>query len=160
VQYLLRRLHLTPKSGDTIIHAAAGGIGLIACQWARALGVNLIGTVSTEEKAARARNGAAHTIIYTKEDFQARVMEITGGKKVPIVYDAVGRHLHEVARLPAGARPHGELWQRVGIDPRPGILAAKGSLYVTRPTLIATRQARRAGGGGELSTWCSPARSR
>ena len=93
VQYLLRRLHLTPKAGDTVLwHAAAGGIGLIACQWAKALGINLIGTVSSEEKAKLAReNGAAHTINYTKEDFQARVMEITGGKKVPIVYDSVGK---------------------------------------------------------------------
>src|SRR5438128_2905737 len=93
VQYLLRRLHLVPKSGDTILwHAAAGGIGLIACQWAKALGVNLIGTVSSEEKAKLAReHGAAHTVIYTREDFQAKVMEITGGKKVPIVYDSVGK---------------------------------------------------------------------
>src|SRR2546421_13008776 len=72
VQYLLRRLHLVPKAGDTILwHAAAGGIGLIACQWAKALGVNVIGTVSSEEKAKLAReHGAAHTVIYTKEDFQ------------------------------------------------------------------------------------------
>src|SRR5215208_3596307 len=83
VQYLLRRLYVVPKAGDTVLwHAAAGGIGLIACQWARALGVNVIGTVSSEEKAQLAReHGAAHTVIYTKEDFQAKVMEITGGKK-------------------------------------------------------------------------------
>ena len=93
VQYLLRRLHVVPKSGDTVLfHAAAGGIGLIACQWAKALGINVIGTVGSEEKAKLAReHGAAHTIIYTKEDFQARLMEITGGKKVPIVYDSVGK---------------------------------------------------------------------
>ena len=93
VQYLLRRLHLTPKAGDTILwHAAAGGVGLIACQWAKALGVNLIGTVSSEEKAQLAKeHGAAHTILYTKEDFVARVNEITGGKKVPVVYDSVGK---------------------------------------------------------------------
>ena len=84
---------MVPKSGDTILwHAAAGGIGLIACQWAKALGVNLIGTVSSEDKAKLAReHGAAHTVIYTREDFQAKVMEITGGKKVPIVYDSVGK---------------------------------------------------------------------
>lgn len=141
VHYLLRRLHVTPKSGDTILwHAAAGGIGLIACQWARALGVNLIGTVSSEEKAKLAReHGAAHTIIYTKEDFQARVMEITGGKKVPIVYDSVGkdtfmksldclqpRGLMASFGNSSGAVPPTDL----------GILAAKGSLYVTRPTLL------------------------
>src|SRR5207247_6342502 len=82
VQYLLRRLHLTPKSGDTVLwHAAAGGVGLIACQWAKALGVNVIGTVSSEEKAKLAReHGAAHTEIYTREDFQAKVMQSTGGK--------------------------------------------------------------------------------
>ena len=141
VQYLLRRMHYVPKSGDTILwHAAAGGIGLIACQWARALGVNLIGTVSTEAKAALARDsGAAHTILYTKEDFVAKVNEITGGKKVPIVYDSVGkdtfmksldclqvRGLMVIFGNASGAVPPTDL----------GILAAKGSLYVTRPTLI------------------------
>jgi NADPH:quinone reductase len=75
VQYLLRRLHYVPKKGDTILwHAAAGGVGLIACQWARALGVNVIGTVSSEEKAQLARdNGCTHPVIYTREDFVARV---------------------------------------------------------------------------------------
>ena len=84
VHYLLRRTYAV-KSGDTILfHAAAGGVGLIACQWAKALGASLIGTVGSEEKAALAREyGAAHTIIYTKEDFLARVKEITGGKGVP-----------------------------------------------------------------------------
>lgn len=140
VQYLLRRLYVVPKAGDTILfHAAAGGIGLIACQWAKALGINLIGTVGSEEKAALAReHGAAHTIIYTKEDFQARVMEITGGKKVPIVYDSVGKDTWaksldclQVRGLmvsfgnSSGAVPPTDL----------GILAAKGSLYVTRPSL-------------------------
>src|SRR6516165_871713 len=93
VQYLLRRMLYVPKAGDTVLwHAAAGGVGLIACQWAKALGINMIGTVSSEEKAKLARdNGCTHTIIYTKEDFQAKVMEITGGKKVPIVYDSVGK---------------------------------------------------------------------
>src|SRR6478752_4172910 len=78
VQYLLRRLHLVPKAGDTVLwHAAAGGVGLIACQWAKALGIQVIGTVSSEEKAKLARdNGCAHTVIYTKEDFVAKVAEI------------------------------------------------------------------------------------
>ncbi|MEP7261458.1 MAG: quinone oxidoreductase [Usitatibacter sp.] len=140
VQYLLRRMHFVPKAGDTILwHAAAGGIGLIACQWARALGVNLIGTVSTEEKAALAReNGAAHTILYSKDDFVAKVSEITGGKKVPIVYDSVGkdtflksldclqvRGLMVIFGNSSGPVPPIDV----------NILNPKGSLYVTRPSL-------------------------
>jgi NADPH2:quinone reductase len=141
VQYLLRRLLVTPKSGDTILwHAAAGGIGLIACQWAKALGVNLIGTVSSEEKAKLAReHGAAHTINYTTEDFQARVMEITGGKKVPIVYDSVGKDTWAKSLDSLQVRglmvSFGNASGPVGPTDL-SILAAKGSLYVTRPTLI------------------------
>jgi NADPH2:quinone reductase len=141
VQYLIRRLHLVPKAGDTILwHAAAGGVGLIACQWARALGVNLIGTVSSEEKAKLARdNGAAHTIIYTKEDFVARVGEITGGKKVPVVYDSVGKDTFLKSLDCLQTRG---LLALFGNSSGPvealntGLLAAKGSLYVTRPTLM------------------------
>ncbi len=141
VQYLLRRLHVVPKSGDTVLwHAAAGGIGLIACQWARALGVNVIGTVSSDEKAKLAReHGAAHTVIYTKEDFVEKVKEITGGRKVPIVYDSVGKDTF-MKSLDC-LQPRG-LMVSFGNASGPvgptdlGILAAKGSLYVTRPTLI------------------------
>jgi NADPH2:quinone reductase len=140
VQYLLRRLYRVPKSGETVLwHAAAGGIGLIAMQWARALGVNVIGTVSSEDKAKLAReHGAAHTINYTSEDFVAKVQEITGGKKVPIVYDSVGkdtfmksldclqvRGLMVTFGNSSGAVPPVDL----------GILNTKGSLYVTRPSL-------------------------
>ncbi len=140
VQYLIRRMHYVPKAGDNILwHAAAGGIGLIACQWAKALGVNLIGTVSTEEKAALAReHGAAHTILYTKEDFVAKVNEITGGKKVPVVYDSVGkdtfmksldclqvRGLMVIFGNSSGPTPPIDV----------GILNTKGSLYLTRPSL-------------------------
>jgi len=141
VQYLLRRLHLVPKAGDTVLfHAAAGGIGLIACQWAKALGVNLIGTVGSEEKAKLAReHGAAHTIIYTKEDFQARVMEITGGKKVPIVYDSVGKDTFmkslDCLQVRGLMVSFGNASGPVGPTDL-GILSAKGSLYVTRPTLM------------------------
>ena len=141
VQYLLRRLHVVPKSGDTVLfHAAAGGIGLIACQWAKALGVNVIGTVSSEEKARLARDhGAAHTIIYTKEDFQARVMEITGGKKVPIVYDSVGKDTFmkslDCLQVRGLMVSFGNASGPVGPTDL-GILSAKGSLYVTRPTLM------------------------
>jgi NADPH2:quinone reductase len=141
VQYLLRRLHVTPKSGDTVLwHAAAGGIGLIACQWARALGINVIGTVSSEEKAKLAReNGAAHTIIYTKEDFQSRVMEITGGRKVPIVYDSVGKDTFmkslDCLQVRGLMVSFGNASGAVGPTDL-GILAQKGSLYITRPTLV------------------------
>ena len=141
VQYLLRRLHLTPKAGDTILwHAAAGGVGLIACQYAKALGINLIGTVSSEEKAQLARDhGAAHTILYTKEDFVARVNEITGGKKCPVVYDSVGKDTFLKSLDCLQVRG---LLALFGNSSGPvealntGLLSAKGSLYVTRPTLI------------------------
>ncbi|MEO8566730.1 MAG: quinone oxidoreductase, partial [Betaproteobacteria bacterium] len=88
VQYLFRQT-FPLKGGETILlHAAAGGIGLIACQWARALGVTMIGTVGSDEKAALAKaNGCTHTIVYTRENFVERVKEITGGKGVPVVYD-------------------------------------------------------------------------
>ena len=141
VQYLLRRMYVVPKSGDTIVwHAAAGGVGLIACQWARALGVNVIGTVSSEEKAKLARdNGCAHTVNYTKEDIVAKVNEITGGKKVQVVYDGVGKDtfMKSIDCL----QPRG-LLVSFGNASGPvgptdlGILAQKGSLYVTRPTLM------------------------
>jgi NADPH:quinone reductase-like Zn-dependent oxidoreductase len=92
VQYLFRRTYPL-KAGDTILfHAAAGGVGLIACQWARAMGVNLIGTVGSNEKAALAKShGAAHVINYNTEDVVQRVLEITKGEKVPVVYDSVGK---------------------------------------------------------------------
>jgi NADPH2:quinone reductase len=139
--YLLRRLHVVPQAGDFVLwHAAAGGVGLIACQMAKAYGVNLIGTVSSPEKAALAReHGAAHTIDYTKEDFVARVAEITGGKKCPVVYDSVGKDTF-MKSLDC-VRTRG-LLALFGNSSGPvdalntGLLAAKGSLYVTRPTLI------------------------
>ncbi len=91
-QYLLRRTYKV-KSGDTILfHAAAGGVGLIACQWAKALGATVIGTVGSDAKAALAKaHGCDHPVVYTREDFVKRVAEITGGKKVPVVYDSVGK---------------------------------------------------------------------
>src|SRR3979409_1405822 len=139
-QYLLRRLHVAPKAGDTILwHAAAGGVGLIACQYAKALGINLIGTVSSEEKAKLARDhGAAHRILYTSEDFVARVNEITGGKKVPVVYDSVGKDTF--AKSLDCLQPLGVAAlfgaSSGAVDPlNLGLLAQKGSLFVTRPTL-------------------------
>jgi NADPH2:quinone reductase len=115
-------------------------VGLIACQWARALGIHLTGTVSSEEKAKLARDhGAAHTIIYTKEDFVARVNEITGGKKVPVVYDSVGKDTFLKSLDCLQGRG---LLALFGNSSGPvdalntGLLSAKGSLYVTRPTLM------------------------
>jgi NADPH2:quinone reductase len=141
VQYLLRRLHRVPQAGETVLwHAAAGGIGLIACQWAKAIGVNVIGTTSSEEKAKLARDhGCTHTVIYTKEDFVARVNEITGGKKVPVVYDSVGKDTFMKSLDCLQGRglmvSFGNSSGAVGPTDL-GILAAKGSLYVTRPTLM------------------------
>ena len=140
VEYLLRRTYPV-RSGDTVLlHAAAGGVGLIACQWAKHLGATVIGTVGSDEKAELARaHGCDHPIVYTRESFTERVREITGGAGVPVVYDAVGRDTFE-GSLDC-LRPRGMLvsfGQSSGkIDPFDvGILSAKGSLYVTRPTLM------------------------
>lgn len=146
-QYLLRRT-CRVQPGDTIlVHAAAGGVGLIACQWAKHLGATVIGTVSTDEKAALAHaNGCDHPIVYTREDFQARVLEITGGRKLPVVYDSVGRDTF-MKSLDCLA-PLGTMvlfGQASGPVPPLdlGVLAQKGSLFVTRPTLF-TYTAQRA----------------
>ncbi len=145
-QYLLRRTYPV-QSGDTIlVHAAAGGVGLILCQWAKYLGATVIGTVSTEQKAALARaHGCDHTILYTQENFQERVMDITEGRKVQVVYDSVGRDTF-AGSLDCLA-PLGMLalfGQSSGTVPPFDLnqLAAKGSLFITRPTL-ATYTARR-----------------
>ena len=140
VQYLLRQTYPL-KGGETIVfHAAAGGVGLIACQWARALGVTMIGTVGSDEKAALAReHGCAHTIVYTRENFVERVKEITGGKGVPVVYDGIGKDTFP-ASLDCLA-PRG-MFVSYGNASGPvaafnlGMLAQKGSLYATRPTLV------------------------
>ena len=139
VQYLIRQTYRV-KSGDTILlHAAAGGVGLILSQWAKHLGATVIGTVGSEEKAKLAtQHGCAHTIIYTREDFVKRVEEITGGKKVPVVYDSVGKDTF-LKSLDCLA-PHGFavlFGQSSGaVEPlNLGLLAQKGSLFVTRPTL-------------------------
>ncbi len=144
--YLLRRTFKV-ESGQTILfHAAAGGVGLIACQWAKALGAEVIGTVGSEAKAELAKaHGCAHVIRYDQEDVVERVKEITGGKKVPVVYDGVGRDTFEnsldcLAPLgmlvcfgqSSGAVPPFDL----------GILNTKGSLFLTRPSLMAYTAAR------------------
>ena len=138
-QYLIRRTYRV-KSGDTIlIHAAAGGVGLIVCQWAKHLGATVIGTVGSEEKAALAKqHGCDYPIIYTREDFVARVKELTQGKKVPVVYDSVGKDTFMKSLdclAPLGLlASFGQSSGAVGpVDL--GILAPKGSLYVTRPTM-------------------------
>ena len=140
VEYLLRRTYPVQPGETILFHAAAGGVGLIACQWAKHLGATVIGTVGSDEKAELARaHGCDHTIVYTRESFTDRVRELTDGAGVPVVYDAVGRDTF------AGSldclRPRGMLvsfGQSSGkIDPFDvGILSAKGSLYVTRPTLM------------------------
>ena len=153
-QYLLRKTLPVEglQPGDFIVfHAAAGGVGLIACQWAKALGLQLIGTAGSEAKCKLAlAHGASHAINYSTENFAARVKEITGGKGVKVVYDSVGKDTFEGSI--DCLRPFGLLAVfGNGSGPVPpinmGTLASKGSLYVTRPTLfthIATREATQA----------------
>jgi NADPH2:quinone reductase len=154
VQYLLRRTQPAGglETGDYLLwHAAAGGVGLIACQWARAMNLNLIGTAGSDEKCALAlANGAAHTINYNREDFVAKVRELTGGAGVKVVYDSVGKDTFE--RSLDCLSPFG-LLASFGSASGPvppfnlGLLGPKGSLYVTRPTLfthLATREATQA----------------
>jgi NADPH2:quinone reductase len=146
VQYLFRQTYRLQGHETILFHAAAGGVGLIACQWARALGVRLIGTVSSPEKARLARaNGAWETIDYSRENIVERVMDLTDGKKVPVVYDGVGKDTWEASLdclEPRGLMvSYGNSSGAVtGVSL--GILASKGSLYVTRPTL-ATHVAQR-----------------
>ena len=139
VQYLLRQTYPL-KGGETILfHAAAGGVGSIACQWAKALDVKLIGTVGSAAKAERAKAlGAWATIDYSHEDVAARVLELTDGKKCPVVYDSIGKDTWDVSLNCLAPRG---LLVSFGNSSGPvsgvnlGVLAQKGSLYVTRPTL-------------------------
>ena len=139
-EYLVRRT-FEVKPGQTVLfHAAAGGVGLIACQWLKAIGANVIGTVGSDDKAKLAQaNGCNHTILYKEEDFVEKVKEITNGEGVPVVYDSVGKDtaLKSLDCL----SPLGLLvifGNSSGNAPaiEPGLLATKGSLYVTRPTLF------------------------
>jgi NADPH2:quinone reductase len=148
VQYLLRRTRIELPRGETILwHAAAGGVGLIACQWAKALGLRLIGTAGSDEKCKLAeQHGAAHVINYRREDLVARVRELTDGKGVNVVYDPVGKDTWE--RSLDCLAPYGLLVSFGNASgPVPpfnvGVLAQKGSVYVQRPTLqthLATRE--------------------
>ena len=139
-EYLTRRT-FPVKAGDTVLwHAAAGGVGLIACQWLKALGAHVIGTVGSDEKAALAKaHGCEFPVVYTREDFVARVKEITGGKGVPVVYDSVGKDTF--ARSLDCLRPRGMMVLfGAASGPVPPFdsqtLAQKGSLFLTRPTLF------------------------
>ncbi len=139
-QYLLRQTFVV-KSGDIVlIHAAAGGVGLLLCQWAAHLGATVIGTVGSDEKAELARaHGCHHVIVYTREDFTERVRELTGGKGVPVVYDSVGKETWEGSldclQLRGLMVSYGNASGPVPAF-EPGVLALKGSLFVTRPTLF------------------------
>lgn len=139
-EYLLHRTHKVAPGDTILVHAAAGGTGLILCQWGRALGATVIGTVGSQEKADLARaHGAHHTILYREEDFVARVKEITGGKLCDVVYDGVGKDTF-VKSLDT-LRPFGLLAgfgnASGAVEPfNLGLLGPKGSLYVTRPTLF------------------------
>lgn len=139
-EYLLRRTFKVQKGDVILFHAAAGGVGLIACAWAKHLGATVIGTVGSDEKAELARaHGCDHPIVYTRESFRQRVMEITGGRGVPVVYDSIGRSTF-MESLDCLA-PRG-LMVSFGNASGPvdafntGLLSAKGSLYLTRPTLM------------------------
>jgi NADPH2:quinone reductase len=138
-QYLFRQVYPL-KGGETILyHAAAGGVGLIACQWARAMGVTMIGTVSTDEKAAIAKaNGCTHTIVTSRENIAQRVRELTDGKGVPVVYDSVGKDT--LAASLDSLQPRGTLVSN-GTSSGPVLidtaqLAGKGSIWVTRPAMV------------------------
>jgi NADPH:quinone reductase len=138
-QYLIRQTYRV-KEGDTILfHAAAGGVGLIACQWAKSLGATVIGTVGSDAKAALAKaHGCDHTILYTRENVVERVGEITNGDMVPIVYDSVGKDTFSASLDCLAPRGLMVLFGQSSGAVEPidlNILAQKGSLYLTRPTL-------------------------
>ena len=145
---MLLRAVFPVQQGDTIlIHAAAGGVGLVMCQWASALGATVIGTVSNEEKAELARaHGCDHPILYTHQDFVAEVQKLTAGEMLPVVYDSVGRTTFAKSLDCLKKRGLMVLFGNSSgpVQPfPPGVLAQKGSLFLTRPTLfdyIATRQ--------------------
>jgi NADPH2:quinone reductase len=145
--YLLFRTYPVQAGDDILVYAAAGGVGLILCQWANLMGANVIGCVGSPEKAALAQaNGCHHTILYREQDIAESVREITAGKGVAVAYDSIGKATFEASL--DSLQPFGVLATYGNasgpVDPfSPAILAGKGSLYVTRPTLathIATRE--------------------
>ncbi|MCK5444007.1 MAG: quinone oxidoreductase [Rhodospirillaceae bacterium] len=139
-QYLLRQTYRVQKGDTILIHAAAGGVGLIVCQWAKALGATVIGTVGSDEKAELAKaNGCDHAIVYTRENFTERVKEITNGEGVAVVYDSIGKDTFDgsldclalLGTMVTFGNATGP------VDPvSPMVLAQKGSLFLTRPTLF------------------------
>jgi NADPH2:quinone reductase len=138
-EYLVRRTFKVEKGMNVLMHAAAGGVGLILCQWANHLGANVIGTVGSKDKAELAKaNGCHHTILYRDEDFVARVKDITGGKLCSVVYDGIGK-----TTFPASLDCLSPLGMFVSFGSASGqieafninILQQKGSLFATRPTL-------------------------
>jgi NADPH2:quinone reductase len=140
VEYLIRRTFKVQPGMTVLWHAAAGGVGLIACQWLKALGAKVIGTVGSDAKAALAKaHGADHVIVYSRENFVERVKEITGGQGVPVVYDSVGKLtfmgsldcLQPIGMMVSFGNSSGPVDSFA-----PGILQQKGSLYLTRPTLV------------------------
>jgi len=143
---LLRSVHRVQPGETILIHAAAGGVGLIVCQWAKALGATVIGTVGTDDKAELARaHGCDHPIVYTRQDFVAEVARITEGAKLPVVYDSIGKDTF-MQSLDCLA-PRGMMVSFGNasgpVDPfPPGLLAQKGSLFLTRPTLFTYIAAR------------------
>jgi NADPH2:quinone reductase len=147
-QYLLRRTYRVKKGDTILVHAAAGGVGQILCQWARALGASVIGTVGSDEKAALAKKaGCKHVIVTAREKFVERVKQITQGKGVPVVYDGVGKDtfmdsldcLAPLGLMASFGNASGAVTQF-----NPGVLAQKGSLFLTRPTLITYTASREA----------------
>jgi NADPH2:quinone reductase len=146
-QYLIRQTYKVKESDTILFHAAAGGVGLIACQWAKSLGATIIGTVGSDKKAELAKaHGCDHTILYTRENFVERVREITNGSMVPVVYDSVGKDTFAASLDCLAPRGLMVLFGQSSVAVEPlnlGILAQKGSLYVTRPTL-GTYAAKRA----------------
>ncbi|WP_420402935.1 quinone oxidoreductase family protein [Nisaea sp.] len=153
-QYLIRQIYKVSKGDTILIHAAAGGVGQIVCQWASSLGATVIGTVGSKEKAEIAKaNGCHHPVLYNEEDFVERVKQITDGKMLPVVYDSIGATTFEKSL--DCLRPRGlmvSFGQAAGPIPpvNLGIFAQKGSLFFTRPTLfnyIATAEDLRATAG-------------
>src|SRR3990172_12442466 len=140
VQYLIRRVYHVERGETVLFHAAAGGVGLIACQWLKALGATVIGTVGSDEKVEIARaHGADHVIVYTRESFPEKVRELTGGKGVPVVYDSVGKStfmgsldcLQPLGLMVSFGNASGPV-QNLDLS----VLSQKGSLFLTRPTLM------------------------
>jgi NADPH2:quinone reductase len=139
-QYLLKRTYAVKKGQTILVHAAAGGVGLILCQWAKHLGATVIGTVGSKDKAELARaHGCDHVILYREENFVERVAEITKGQKVPVVYDSVGKDTYE-GSLDCLAPLGMMVTYGNSSGPIPAVdmlkLSAKGSLFITRPTLM------------------------